>query len=205
MTKIKEKLTKIKNQSMTTEERLHEFDNIYDVRILRKYKLLFFFSKFFFQDQKATAERLLSDKEKVKRITLNVKNETKQIQSKINLMNHQLERNRNKQSAFNKEESKLRQLIMEKKEELYNLVSASQLCKKQIYNYVNIYVLRKILFQSFQLETIHIKIAEVEGTVDTGEIDNLQDKLQMLNEELQQAKYEKHKLEKQLKSLDVSF
>lgn len=55
-----------------------------------------------------------------------------------------------------------------------------------------------------QLERINKKIAEVEGTVDSNMMQNLQNKMQVLNEELQQAKNEKPKLEKQLKSLDVS-
>lgn len=51
-----------------------------------------------------------------------VKNEIKQLQSKIDLLMHQIERNRGEQNVLNKEESKLRQLIMDKKEMFYNLV-----------------------------------------------------------------------------------
>lgn len=51
-----------------------------------------------------------------------VKNEIKQLQSKIDLLMHQIERNRGEQNILSKEESKLRQLIMDKKEMFYNLV-----------------------------------------------------------------------------------
>lgn len=56
-------------------------------------------------------------------MTFNVKNEIKQLQTKIDLMTNLLEQNRNKQIILRKEESKKKQLIMEKKEVSYKLVN----------------------------------------------------------------------------------
>lgn len=64
----------------------------------------------------------MSEKNKVLNKTFDVKNETKQLQTKIDLLTNQLEWDRNKQAVLSQEESKLKQLIMEKKEYLYNLV-----------------------------------------------------------------------------------
>lgn len=50
---------------------------------------------------------------------------------------------------------------------------------------------------------IHIKISEAQGTVNVEELHNLQEKLQVLNEELNIAKDNKNHLEKQLKSVEV--
>lgn len=55
-------------------------------------------------------------------LTYNVKNEVKQYQSKIDLLNNQLEQSRSKQIALGVEETKLKQLIMQKKEVVYDLV-----------------------------------------------------------------------------------
>lgn len=55
-------------------------------------------------------------------LTYNVKNEIKQYQSKIDLLNNQLEQNRSKQIALSIEETKSKQLIMQKKEVVYDLV-----------------------------------------------------------------------------------
>lgn len=49
-----------------------------------------------------------------------------------------------------------------------------------------------------------MKISEAEGTVDIEEMHNLQERLQMLNGELSQAKDYKQQLEKHLKSAEVS-
>lgn len=79
---------------------------------------MFFF--YVYQDQKVTFKRLLSDKEKVRKMTDHVKYETKILLSKIDSMKQQY---RTQNSAFNRKESKLRQLTKENKEKLYNLVS----------------------------------------------------------------------------------
>lgn len=52
----------------------------------------------------------------------NVKNELKQIQSKIELLTIQVERSRNEQIMMSKEESRIKKLIMGKTEDLYHLV-----------------------------------------------------------------------------------
>jgi len=65
----------------------------------------------------------MSEKNKVLNMTFNVKNDIKQLQSKIDLLTNQLEQSRSKQIMLNKEETKLKKLIMEKKEMSYNLVS----------------------------------------------------------------------------------
>lgn len=51
-----------------------------------------------------------------------MKNEIKQLQTKIDLMTNLLEQSRNKQIMLRKEETKTKQLIMEKNEVSYNLV-----------------------------------------------------------------------------------
>lgn len=55
-------------------------------------------------------------------MTFNVKNEIKQVQSKIDLLKNQLEQGRSKQMMLCKDESKLKKLVMDRKENLYNLV-----------------------------------------------------------------------------------
>lgn len=52
------------------------------------------------------------------------------------------------------------------------------------------------------MEAIHIKI-ESKGTVDKCEMPKLQEKLQVVNEELSRLKQNKSHLEKQLKSTEV--
>ncbi|VVC43706.1 Hypothetical protein CINCED_3A017141 [Cinara cedri] len=155
ISKIKENISKLKSQSMNTEERLNELNRIYE-------------------NQKTISERLLSEKNKVLNSTFHVQNEIKQLQTKIDLMNNLLEQNRNKQIMLRKEESKTKQLIMEKKEVSYNL--------------------------SFQLEMVRIKIDEAKGTVDIEEMHRLRDELETLNRELSHVKDEQNQLEKQLKS-----
>jgi hypothetical protein len=58
-------------------------------------------------------------------MTNSVKYEIKQLQSKIDLLTNNLDQSRTKQSVLSKEEFKLKQLIMDKKEVLYNLVSVT--------------------------------------------------------------------------------
>lgn len=58
-------------------------------------------------------------------LTYNVKNEIKQYQSKIDLLNNQLEQSRSKQIALSVEETKAKQLVMQKKEVVYDLVRIS--------------------------------------------------------------------------------
>lgn len=48
-----------------------------------------------------------------------------------------------------------------------------------------------------------MKIAEVEGTVSTEEMHDLQEKLQVLNKELNEAKDDQIQLQKRLKSTEV--
>lgn len=55
-------------------------------------------------------------------LTFNVKNEIKQLISKIDILKNELDRCHNKQIMLSKEETKLKQSIMEKKEVLYSLV-----------------------------------------------------------------------------------
>lgn len=50
---------------------------------------------------------------------------------------------------------------------------------------------------------VRIKIGEVEGTVDIEEMHDLQQKLQMLNKELSQAKDDQLQLQKRIKSSEV--
>lgn len=52
----------------------------------------------------------------------NVKNEVKELKGTIDLLTNQIKQSRSKQFALSKEETKLKQIIMEKKENLYNLV-----------------------------------------------------------------------------------
>jgi len=68
-------------------------------------------------------EALIVKKNKTLNKTFDVKNEIKQLKSKIDLMTNQLEWDQNKQYALNQEASKMKHLIMEKKDHLYNLVS----------------------------------------------------------------------------------
>lgn len=74
---------------------------------------------------------------KVINMTNNVKNEIKQSQNKIDLLTNQLDQNRTKQSMMSKEEFKLKQLIMDKKEVLYNLVSVT-IVQKVIFKNTNL-------------------------------------------------------------------
>jgi len=67
-------------------------------------------------------EKLVSEKNKTLNKTFDVKDEMKQLQTKIDLLTNQLEWGRNKQFTLSQEESKTKQLIMEKKEFFYNLV-----------------------------------------------------------------------------------
>lgn len=48
-----------------------------------------------------------------------------------------------------------------------------------------------------------MKIAEAEGTVSSEEMHNLQEKIQILNKELSQAKDDQLQLQKRLKSTEV--
>lgn len=57
----------------------------------------------------------------------NVKNEIKQIKTKIELLTIQLERSRNEQIVMGKEESKMKKLIMAKTEDLYHLVKITKI------------------------------------------------------------------------------
>lgn len=50
---------------------------------------------------------------------------------------------------------------------------------------------------------IRMKIAEAKGTVDVEEMHDLQEKLQMCNKELSQAKDDQLQLQKRLKSTEV--
>ncbi|XP_026819655.1 coiled-coil domain-containing protein 39-like [Rhopalosiphum maidis] len=157
LAKVKDDLSKIKNKSMTTEERLNELNLIYN-------------------QKKAEAENFLSEKNKMLTTAYNVRNEISQEKINIDLLTSQLERICNKQNILSKEESKLKKLILEKKEIIYNL--------------------------SFQLETIRIAISEAKGTTDIEEMKVLQERLQMCNEELSQANEHQRELEKQLKSTE---
>lgn len=56
-------------------------------------------------------------------MTYNVKNEIKQLQTKVDLLTNQLDQGRNNQIKLSKEESKIKKLIIENKETVYNLVS----------------------------------------------------------------------------------
>lgn len=67
-------------------------------------------------------EQLISEKNKVLNLTFNVKNEIKQLLSKMDLLKNELELCHNKQIIMRKEETKSKQSIMEKKEVLYTLV-----------------------------------------------------------------------------------
>lgn len=55
-------------------------------------------------------------------MTFNIKNDIKQLEIKNDLLTNQLERNRNEQNTLSKEENKIKRIIVEKKELLYNLV-----------------------------------------------------------------------------------
>lgn len=55
-------------------------------------------------------------------LTLNVKNEIKQLLSKMDILKNELDQCHNKQIILSKEETKSKQLIMEKNEVLFNLV-----------------------------------------------------------------------------------
>lgn len=59
-------------------------------------------------------------------MTFNVKNEIKQAQSKIDLLKNQLELSRSKQIMLCKDESKLKKLVMDRKENLYKLVRIAE-------------------------------------------------------------------------------
>ncbi|XP_025198104.1 LOW QUALITY PROTEIN: coiled-coil domain-containing protein 39-like [Melanaphis sacchari] len=157
LAKVKDDLSKIKNQSMTTEERLNELNLIYN-------------------QKKSEAEKFLSEKNKMLTAAYNIRNEISQEKINIDLLTNQLDRTCNKQNILSKEESKIKKLILEKKEIIYNL--------------------------SFQLETKRIAIAESKGTTDIEETKVLQEKLQKCNEELSQAYEHQRELEKQLKSTE---
>lgn len=55
-------------------------------------------------------------------MTFNVKVEITQLQSKIDMLTNLIELNRKEQTEMNKEKLKMKQSIMKRKEELYNLV-----------------------------------------------------------------------------------
>lgn len=55
-------------------------------------------------------------------MTFNVKNEMKQLLSKMDILKNELDQCHNKQIMLSKEEAKSKQLIMEKNEVLFNLV-----------------------------------------------------------------------------------
>lgn len=57
--------------------------------------------------------------------------------------------------------------------------------------------------QNFRLETIRMKIAEAKGTIDIEEMHDLQEKVQILNEELSRVQDNKNQLEQQLKFTEV--
>jgi hypothetical protein len=61
----------------------------------------------------------------------NVRNEISQEKINIDLLTSQLERICNKQNILSKEESKLKKLILEKKEIIYNLVIGFQYQENQ--------------------------------------------------------------------------
>ncbi|KAF0760526.1 Uncharacterized protein FWK35_00012662, partial [Aphis craccivora] len=102
LSKIKDDLSKIKNQSMTTEERLNELNSIYN-------------------QKKIDAEKFLSEKNKMLSVAYSVRNEINQEKINIDLLTSQLERICNKQNILSKEESKSKKLILEKKELSFQL------------------------------------------------------------------------------------
>lgn len=65
----------------------------------------------------------MSEQNRVMNMTYNVKNEIKQLQTKVDLLTNQLDQGRNNQIKLSKEESKIKKLIIENKETVYNLVS----------------------------------------------------------------------------------
>lgn len=74
----------------------------------------------------------MSDKNKLLCIAYNVKNEIGQKKTNIDLLTNQLERICNKQNILSKEESKLKKIILEKKEIVYNLVIGFKYQEKKI-------------------------------------------------------------------------
>lgn len=64
-------------------------------------------------------------------VAYSVRNEINQEKINIDLLTSQLERTCNKQNILSKEESKLKKLILEKKELVYNLVIGLQYQEKQ--------------------------------------------------------------------------
>ncbi|XP_050422642.1 coiled-coil domain-containing protein 39-like [Adelges cooleyi] len=154
---LEESLKKTRSQSMTTEERLNELEKIFDA-------------------QKAKADQLMLDGDKLQTASFHAHNEMKQLQSKVDLINRQLSRTQSTQSVSDRDEWKIRQLIMDRKEVVYNL--------------------------SFQLELICNKVAEAQGSVDLEVMHELQDQLYRLNEELNHATDYRNQLDKQLKATD---
>lgn len=67
-------------------------------------------------------EKCLSKKVETQTVMFNVKNEVKQFKGTIDLLTNQIKQSRSKQFALSKEETKLKRIIMEKNENLYNLV-----------------------------------------------------------------------------------
>jgi len=78
------------------------------------------------QQKKSESEKFLSEKNKLLNIIYNVRNEISQEKINIDLLTNQLERICNKQNILSKEELKLKKLILEKKEIVYNLVIGLQ-------------------------------------------------------------------------------
>ncbi|VVC44037.1 Hypothetical protein CINCED_3A009069 [Cinara cedri] len=100
--KLIEDILKIKNKSMTQEEKINEL-----------YKIQ--------ENHKVTTEQLQSEKNKVLNMVFNVKIEITQLQSKIDLLTNQLHLNRKEQMELSKEELRMKESIMKNKEESYNL------------------------------------------------------------------------------------
>ncbi|XP_025423908.1 coiled-coil domain-containing protein 39-like isoform X2 [Sipha flava] len=155
--KIKNNISELKNSSMTKEERICELNKIAE-------------------NQQVKSEQLLIEKNKVINMTNSVKYEIKQLQSKIDLLTNNLDQSRTKQSVLSKEEFKLKQLIMDKKEVLYNL--------------------------SFQLETLRINCAKIKGSVNLEEMHDFQEKLKTRKEELYRIEENQRQLVNQLKSVE---
>lgn len=84
------------------------------------------------QQKKSEAEKFMSEKNKLLNIAYNVRNEISQEKINIDLLTSQLERICNKQNLLSKEESKLKKLILEKKEIVYNLVIGLHIKKNNV-------------------------------------------------------------------------
>ncbi|XP_050529073.1 coiled-coil domain-containing protein 39-like isoform X2 [Daktulosphaira vitifoliae] len=143
-----------RNKSMTNEERLNALEKI-------------------FEEQQKLSNKLLLDNDKLQTTSFYNSSEVKKLKAKIDLMKLQLERNNDTLLGFARDELKLGQQIMDKKEILYNL--------------------------SFQLEIISSKMTEVEGNLDIHTLQEHQDQLFNLRSELNRATEYQNQLDKQLK------